>query len=76
MAVNREIVVYQKQDDKFVESFEIDLSIDLLIEILNVDIQEDPDVYMVYQIDKNQYLKFQKLIPNLKELDFSNIDLF
>jgi hypothetical protein len=76
MTVRREIVVYQKEGDKFIEKVEIDVSIDFLIGILDVNIEEDPNVYMIYKIDEEQYSKFQKLIPDLKVRDFNDIDLF
>lgn len=76
MIVSREIALYQKKDDSYIESFEIDLSINELVSILNVDVLVDPDVYMIYQINKEQYSKIHKLIPNLKEIDFNKVDLF
>lgn len=72
----REIAIYQKEGDKFIESFVIDLSVDKLINILNVDTDEDPNVYMVYDINKEQFLQLQNIIPNLKEIDFDNVELF
>lgn len=75
MKVTREIAVYQKNGDKYFESFEIDLLVDELVNILNVNTNEDPNVYMVYNINKEQYSKFQKLIPILKEIDFDDVEL-
>ena len=74
--VVREIAIYQKEGDKHIESFEIDLSVEKLINILNVDTDKDPNVYMVYAINKAQFLQLQKLIPNLKEINFENVELF
>ncbi|MFV8324857.1 hypothetical protein [Flavobacterium sp. ZS1P14] len=76
MLVTREIAIYQKDGDKHIESFEIDLSIDELVSILNVDTNEDPNVYMVYEINNEQYSQIQKIIPSLKEIDFDNVELF
>jgi hypothetical protein len=76
MKVSREIAIYQKEGEKYIESFEIDLSVDKLVNILNVDTDEDPNVYMVYDINKEQYLQIQKIIPSLKEIDFDNVELF
>ncbi|RXR21479.1 DUF7683 domain-containing protein [Flavobacterium stagni] len=72
----REIAIYQKEGDKYIKSFEIDLSAEKLINILNVDTDKDPNVYMVYAINKAQFLQLQKLIPNLKEINFENVELF
>lgn len=76
MKLIREIVVYQKQGDKLIESFEIDLSVDELIDILNVNKLEDPEVYMVYKINQDQYSKFKYKMSNLKEIDFNNFEIF
>ncbi len=76
MKVSREIAIYQKEGDKYIESFEIDLSVDELVNILNVNTDEDPNVYMVYDISKEQYSQIQKIIPKLKEIDFDNVELF
>ncbi len=76
MKVSREIAIYQKKDEKYIESFEIDLSVDKLVNILSVDTDEDPNVFMVYDINKEQYTQIQKIIPSLKEIDFDNGELF
>lgn len=76
MKVIREIAIYQKDGDKFIESFEIDFSVDELIKILHVDIEEDPNVYKVYDLNKEQYSQILKIVPNLKEIDFDNFELF
>jgi len=76
MEVKREIAVYQKKGDKFIESFKIDISANILINILKVDAEDDPNVYLLYTIDKEQYSEFQKLIPTLKNIDFNDVELF
>ena len=76
MKLSRQIAIYQKEGDKFIESFEIDLSVSELINILNVNTNEDPEVCMVYSINKEQYSKIQKKVPALKEIDFDSVDLF
>jgi hypothetical protein len=76
MKVSREIAIYQKNSDKYIESFKINLSVVELVNILNVDTNEDPDVYMIYNISKKQYLQITKINPILKEIDFENVELF
>ncbi|RED25389.1 hypothetical protein BD847_2140 [Flavobacterium cutihirudinis] len=70
MNIVREIVAYQKEGDKFIDSVEIDLSIEKLIEILNVNIEDDPGVYLVYEIDKKQFFKLLELAPELSKINF------
>ncbi|MEC4003198.1 hypothetical protein OX283_000895 [Flavobacterium sp. SUN052] len=72
----REIAVYSRVNDNHIESYEIDLSVDELITILNVDIDKDPNVYMIYEINETQYSLFLNLIPSLKVFDLENVELF
>ena len=76
MNVTREIVIYQKDGDNQIDSFEINLSVEDLIDILNIDANDDPNVYKVYQATYNQYLKLIQLVTELPKYHFDQNDIF
>ncbi|WP_431243916.1 DUF7683 domain-containing protein [Flavobacterium sp. P21] len=76
MNVLREIVIYQKEGDKFIDSVEINLSSEKLIEILNVDIEDDPEIYLVYEINNEQFLKLLELAPELSNINFDEVAIY
>ncbi|WDO13633.1 hypothetical protein MH928_02770 [Flavobacterium sp. WW92] len=76
MNVSREIVIYQKDGDNQIDSFEINLSVEDLIDILNIDANDDLNIYKVYQVTYNQYLKLIQLVTELSKYHFDQNDIF
>jgi hypothetical protein len=76
MNVSREIAFYEKTGETHIESFPINIPLTKLISILDVDIEDDPEVYKIYEINEKQFLELQKFVPELKRIDFENIDVF
>ncbi len=76
MKLKREIAIYQKDGDKYIDSFEINLPIEKLVNILNVDLEDDPEIYNVYEIDENQYLQLKELVPELSKINFHKVAMF
>lgn len=73
MTVSREIGIYQKDGDELIDNFQINLSINRLIEIFNIDIEDDPNVYKEYDINENEYLQLKELVPELSKYDFNHV---
>lgn len=76
MKIIREIAFYEKTGETHIESFSINIPLAKLISILDVDIEDDPEVYKIYEINENQFLELQKFVPELKRIDFEKIDVF
>lgn len=76
MNLIREITVYERYGEELIKSFEIKLDLSVLIEILNIDTSYDPDILRVYSLDKNQFLIFSELIPELQPYSYTDIEAF
>ncbi len=76
MKISREIGVYQKQGEEFLDSFPINLPEKELIRILNVFTEDDPNLYKIYPINEGQYLDILALIPELPNYDFNEVEIF
>ena len=55
MNVERFIAVYDKDNDSLLEDIKIDLATDVLIDLLNIDRNDDPDAYKVYHLTEAQF---------------------
>lgn len=75
MNVSREIGIYQKAGEKLIDSIEIDISIAVLRDILNVN-EDDTNVYKIYELNKNQFLQFCALVPQLLKFDFNDVSIY
>ena len=76
MTIVREIAIYQIEGDSFIDSFEINLAIEKLIEILDVDIEDDPELYKVYEINKKKYLQLIEFVPKLSKINFDQVSVY
>lgn len=76
MNVIREIAIYQKDGDKQIDSFKINLSIDDLIYLLDIDRMDDPNAYKQYEITYKQYLELIRLVPKLSKFNFNEGTIF
>jgi hypothetical protein len=76
MKVTREISVYEKDGDKYLNSCQINLSLEKMIDILNIDLEKDPEVYDVYKINLKQYIYLKEFIPELLVLNFNKVEIF
>jgi len=76
MDVQREILIFKKEKEILFDSFLIFLTPEKLIEILHVNVDDDPLVYKIYEIDRDQYKIFCKYVPELSNYDFDDVDIF
>ena len=76
MILSREIAFYQKKGSAQINSFVINVPIEKLIDILNIDIEDDSNLYKIYEINKNQYVKLKELIPQLLKVDFRKVAVY
>jgi hypothetical protein len=76
MKVIREITIYQKEGEELIDSFLINLPKDVLIKILNVDLDDDPDIYKVYSVNEKQYADLSRLDIQLPIYDFNTVEVF
>lgn len=76
MILSREIAFYQKKGSAQINSIVINIPVEKLIDILNVDIEDDSNLYKIYEINKNQYVKLKELIPQLLEIDFRKVAVY
>lgn len=74
--VIRELALYERIGDKYIESYELDLSLNQLIELFNIDINIDPNVYMIYEINIEQFEKLIKIKSELRQLDFNKFHIY
>lgn len=72
----REIGIYQKESEKMIDSISINIDTAKLIEIFNVDLNDDPNVFKIYNIDKKQYLEISKLVPEILKFNFEDVEMF
>ena len=76
MKLIREISVYEKDNDKYLNSFSVNLSLEKMINLLDIDLDNDPAVYDVYKINKSQFNYLKEFIPELLLLNFNEVELF
>lgn len=76
MKVNRVIGVYERTSDKHIKDVSLnEVSIDRLKEIMNPSV-DDPDLYMIYKINIQQYQLLVNLVPLLSDENFDNSDMY
>lgn len=73
MNVSREIGIYQKNGDKLLANFQINISLNKLIEIFEIDSNDDPEMFKEYNIDYHIYLQLKELVPELLKFDFNDV---
>jgi hypothetical protein len=70
MKIKRLISVYSIRNDNLIKECDIsNIQVDTLNEILPHN-EEDPNFYMVYKLNKEQFEDFRSLIPLLSTIDF------
>ena len=77
MNVSREISIYEKEGDEFLASFQID-NIDLkyLIDVLDINLKDDPFICKIYHLTKDKYLKLSKYVPELLKYQFEEFSFY
>jgi hypothetical protein len=76
MKLKRVIAIYEKQGDKFLYDYSInDVEIEKLKAIISAN-ENDPDLFDVYVIGEKECSELVNFIPQLKELDFEQVELF
>lgn len=77
MKVDRVITFFEKHGDKFIDEVSIDnITIADLEKIIGI-FEDDPNLYKVYKLSKDQYLLFLEKLPDkLSEFNFDNYDVF
>lgn len=76
MKLKRVIAIYEKQGDKFLYDYSInDVEIEKLKAIISAN-ENDPDLFDVYFIGEKEFSELVNFIPQLKELDFEQVELF
>ena len=69
MSVRRVLSFYDMNSDELADEIDLSVPIETLKTIIVAD-DDDPALYGVYPLDRNQFLEFQKLIPMLSHYDF------
>ena len=75
MNVERFIAVYDKDDDSLLDDIKVELPTPELLDILNIDAEDDPDVYKTYQITEPQFMRLKALLPDLQNVDFNAVHM-
>ena len=76
MNIERFIAIYDKDDNSLLDDIKIDLSTTVLLETLDIDKEDDPDVYKAYHITDPQFGKLKTLISGLEGFDFNMVDMY
>lgn len=76
MNIERFIAVYDKDNDSLLEDIKIDLATDVLIDLLNIDRNDDPDAYKVYHLTEAQFGNFKSMIPALEDVVFDQVEIY
>ena len=76
MNIERFIAVYDKDNDAMLEDIKIDFSTEVLIDLLNIDKNDDPDAHKVYRLTEAQFVKFKSLLPALEQVVFDQVDVY
>ena len=76
MNIERFIAVYDKENDAMLEDIKIDFSTEVLIDLLNIDKNDDPDAHKVYRLTEAQFVKFKSLLPALEQVVFDQVDVY
>jgi hypothetical protein len=76
MNVSREISIYEKYGSALIESFVTNIPVETLAHILNVKIDDDPNLYKVYPVNEIQYSMLMQITPELKGVDFNSCEVF
>jgi hypothetical protein len=76
MKVIRKLALYNRLEEKYIKSFEVKLPLDDLIELLCINIEIDPNVYMFYEVGYEQYVKFSVSIPELVDFKFEDCSIY
>lgn len=77
MKIKRLISVYSIRNDNLIKEFDIgNIQVDTINAILPHN-EEDPNFYMVYKLNKEQFENFRGLVPLLFTIDFnSDIEIY
>jgi hypothetical protein len=76
MKLRRVISVYEKEGEKFLSEYSLnDVPIERLKEIIAVK-DDDPELFDVHPIGEKERYMLAFLVPQLKELDFNQVELF
>ena len=77
MKVKRVISVYNLLDDKLIREIDLgNIQVSLLSKILTSN-DEDPNFYMIYKLNKEQFLNFIRFAPLLSTITFdSNVEIY
>lgn len=76
MDVLREINIYEKIGSALIKSFQVNIELNQLIKILDIDLEEDPFVYKVYNISEDEFIQFTLYIPTLSQYDFEEFSFY
>ena len=77
MDISREINIYEKKGDTLLESISINnIELNQLINILGVNIKEDPYVYKIYGITNDKLIRLSEYIPELLKYNFEAFSFY
>ncbi|KIA87184.1 hypothetical protein [Flavobacterium sp. AED] len=76
MKIQRVIAVYQKNGEALIEEIIISLTTEFLIELFQIDIEGDPNVYLCYFVNESHFLKLKNLIPVLSKYDLNEVEMY
>jgi hypothetical protein len=76
MELRRVISVYEKKGEKFLFEYSLnDVPLDRIKAIITVK-DDDAELYDVYSLGEKELSELACLVPQLKELDFNQVELF
>ena len=62
----------KKDENSLIKDIVIDFPVGFLINLFQINIEDDPNVYKGYLINKEQFLQLLDSVPELSKFDFSN----
>lgn len=75
MNIERFIAVYEHGSDSLAEDIRIDLPSAQLIEMLDIDKSDDPDLHKSYEITATQFARLKAFLPGLEKFDFNEFEV-
>ena len=76
MNLSREICIYEKFGDALIESYQIDISLDKIIEIFGINIKNDPCAYNVYEVQGTEYEYLKLYLPEIIKYNIRDFAIY